>query len=160
MRIILLLAAAGAAAIGTAAAAAARPGGGSPGPGPAWASAQPGRHHGVRSGWQARSRPGVRRLRHGRRPGRFGPDGLYFYDGFGIDGPTGLVEPWGDGFFAGGGGEVRLKGGRPHYRYDRSYPFEWAPSGAHPQWDEQAGPGSEPPRRCTIEHGVRVCRGW
>lgn len=163
MRILLLLtAAAGAAA--TATPAPARPGGhftGSPG---AWA-ASAGGHRAV-AGWQARSRSGLgqgRDRRDGRPGGRFGRsgrEGLLFYDGYGIAGPTGLVAPWGNGFFAAGGGEVRLSGDRPHYDYDRSYPYEWAPaSGGQPDVEDAARP-AEPRPRCTIEHGVRVCRGW
>jgi hypothetical protein len=159
MRIILLLAAAGAAAIGTAASA--RPAArftGSPG---AWASAG---GHRAGTGWQGRSRPGMSRDRrdgrHGGRPGRPGRDGLFVLDGGGIAGPTGIVAPYGDGFFAGGGGEVRLRGGRPHYDYDRSYPYEWASAaGRRPDLEEEARP-DEPRPRCTLEHGVRVCRGW
>ena len=166
MRIFLLLAAAGAAAIGTAAAAAAaRPGGGSAGPGagPAWSPVH-GVRHGVRAGWEARSRPGVGR--HHRRPGHHrdgrgpkGRHGAFYYDGFGIAWPGGSVSPFGNGFFAGGGGEVRLRGGRPYYDYDRSYPYEWAPgAGDRHDWNE-AERSREPAPRCTFENSVRVCRG-
>ena len=163
MRIILwLAAAAGVAAIATAAPA--RPGGGSghgsgrPG---AWA---PGGGEGAGTGWRVRIRSGAARGRHGRhhrgRFGRDGRDGPVFFDGFAIAGPTGIIAPWGNGFFAGGGGEVRMRGNRPHYDYDRSYPYEWASAaGGRPDRDE-AESASEPPPRCTLEKGVRVCRGW
>lgn len=154
MRIFLLLAAAGAAAIATSAPArpAGKPGHGAAAPG-AWA---PDGRHGARSGWQGRVERGRRHGRSGR-PGRGGP---YYYDGFGIGGPGAIVAPWGNGFFAGGGGEVWMKGDRPHYDYDRAYPYEFASrAGERPDWEEEARP-PEPRPRCTLEHGVRVCRGW
>ncbi|HEX8262988.1 MAG TPA: hypothetical protein VF547_08955 [Allosphingosinicella sp.] len=159
MRILLLLAA-GSAAVGTAAPA--RPaadfagrGGGAPG---VAASAGGPR---VRSGWQVYVRPGLGRPGHHRgRFGRPGRDGIDFDGGYGLAGPGGIVAPWGDGFFAPGGGEVRMKAGRPVYDYDRSYPYEWpsAAGGRGRRWE--VGFVSEPPPHCTIEHGVRVCRGW
>lgn len=158
MRIMMLLAAAGVAAIGTAAQA--RPAArfaGSPG---GWAAAG---GHRAGAGWQGRSRPGMGRDwrdgRRGGRSGRPGRDGLFIHDGVGIAGPTGIVSPYGNGFFAGGGGEVRLRGGRPYYDYDRSYPYEWAPAGERPDLDEERRLAEPPPPRCTLEYGVRVCRG-
>lgn len=157
MRIILLLAAAGAAAIATAAPA--RPAGKSTGSPGAWAA---GGGHRAGAGWRGRSgaRMGHDRRdghRGGRRPGR---SGLFFHGGLGIGVSTGIVAPYGSGFFAGGGGEVRLKGSRPHYDYDRSYPYEWAPpAGGRPEWEDEPRP-AEPRPRCTMEHEVRVCRGW
>ncbi len=53
-----------------------------------------------------------------------------------------------------------MKDGRPVYGYDRSYPYEWAPAArGRPDW-EAAESQAEPPPRCTVEQGVRVCRGW
>ena len=162
MRIILLLAAAaGAAAIGTAAAAApGRSAGHGSGAQGGWAAT--GGHragpHRAGNGWKARARSGEDRRRG--RFGRPGRDFALFDGGYGLAGPGGLVEPWGDGFFAGGGGEVRMKGGRPVYGYDRSYPYEWAPASGAPPEGSEAPDRGEPPRRCTVENGVRVCRGW
>lgn len=166
MRIILLLAAAaGAAAIATAAAAqpAARSAGHGAGTPGAWA---PTRGHRAGTGWQGSSRPGMSRghdRRHGRHRGRFGGSeghGLFFDGGFGIAGWYGAGGPYGDGFFADGGGEVRMRGGRPYYDYDRSYPYEWAPgAGGRPEQAEGTR-SAGPPARCALESGVRVCRGW
>ena len=65
----------------------------------------------------------------------------------------------GNGFFAGGGGAVRVQGGRPLYEYDRSYPYEWAPAGRPAGvWTVREGDLQAPPP-CGIERGVRVCRG-
>ena len=163
MRILLVLAAAaGAAAI--AAPAPARPAGKFTGPGAgtpgAWAAG--GGDHRARRGWLGLSRPSLGRDRRDRHRGDRRPDrdGLLFYDGFGIDWPAGGLDPHGNGFFAGGGGEVRMRGNRPHYDYDRSYPYEWASAagGRGRRWEVAFV--SEPPPRCTVENGVRVCRGW
>ncbi|HEY0131309.1 MAG TPA: hypothetical protein VGB57_07880 [Allosphingosinicella sp.] len=108
-------------------------------------------------GYRGQGRQG----RHGRF-GRHGRDGYSSYGVFGIGGPAGAVDPWGNGFFNGGGGRIRLHGDRPHYDYDRSYPYEWAPAaGGGEDREDAAGPGaSERTPRCTFENGVRVCRGW
>ena len=76
-----------------------------------------------------------------------------------VEGAYGGVDPHGNGFFAGRGGEVRVQGGRPHYDYDRSYPYEWAPaaSGGYAWTVEEEG--FDAPPRCGQERGVRVCRG-
>jgi hypothetical protein len=80
--------------------------------------------------------------------------------GFAIAGWAAPIEPYGNGFFARGGGEVRMRDGRPHYDYDRSYPYEFAPpAAASPECADDERP-AEPPPRCMVEHGVRVCRGW
>jgi hypothetical protein len=164
MRIILCLAAGlGAAAIATAAAA--KPGasgthGGGPRPG--W-SGGGGDHAG--GGLYFRHAPsGIKGYGgQGRRHGRFGRNRYNPYGGFGIAGPVGAVDPWGNGYFNGGGGEVRMSGGRPHYDYDRSYPYEWSSAGGGRQdWEEEGEEmrATERPARCTFENSVRVCRGW
>ena len=149
MRTILLLAVIGAAAAGTAAeaqpwgASAGRGGGshlghGRPAPAPGLWRVRP-----------LRDKVGHPDRRRGRFPG--------FAGGFGADGAYRTADPWGDGFFSRGGGEVRMRGNRPHYDYDRSYPYEWAPASGGPAgWDEDPRPAVP---RCTVEHGVRVCRG-
>jgi hypothetical protein len=174
MRIILGLAAAlGAAAIGEAATAQSAPAfsGGGVGAGPGagaqggWSSAEgrpaPGGHRHLRQGWSYG--PDRRRGRHHDRPGRHARHGFQAYGaygGAGIAGPVGEVDPHGNGFFAGGGGDIRVRGGRPHYDYDRSYPYEWASAtGRRPQSDEEES-APPPPPRCTFESGVRVCRSW
>lgn len=150
MRIFLLLtAAAGVAAIATAAPA--QPAGKFTGSPRAWAAT--GNHHRAGAGWQGRSRPGMGRDRRHGRPDRDDP---YFYDGGGIAGPTGIVAPYGNGFFAAGGGEVHMRGSRPHYDYDRSYPYEWAGGALEWRVKEIVEPSTA---RCTVEKGVRVCRG-
>ncbi|HEX8572598.1 MAG TPA: hypothetical protein VF759_07600 [Allosphingosinicella sp.] len=106
-----------------------------------------GRHHGVRPG------PG----RHHRRFDRGGDRFEGAYGGIASVEDFEAVDPHGNGFFAGGGGEVRLNGGRPYYDYDRSYPYEWASArdgGA--RWVAEA---VDEPERCASERGVRVCRG-
>jgi hypothetical protein len=162
MRIILGLAAAAAAAIGTAAAA--RPGGSPGGPGggsqPAWSSGghhfAKGRHGRPRTGWVGTDR------RRGPGHGRFDDRrDFHPYGAAGIAGPVGEVDPYGNGFFTGAGGQISLRGGRPHYDYDRSYPYEWASAaGGRREWVVVEERTSEPPARCTFENGVRVCRGW
>jgi hypothetical protein len=162
MRIILLAAAViSAAAIGTAATA--RPGGtgsghggGQPG---TWSSG--GGHHSGKGG-HARFGFGAIELdrRHGRHHRRFDRREFHPYGGAGIAGPVGEVDPYGNGFFTGGGGRIRLRGGRPYFDYDRGYPYEWASSAdARQEWAEEART-AKPPGRCGIENGVRVCRGW
>ncbi len=165
MRIILGLAA-GMAAIGTAATAA--PGGGGPGPGqgagPSW-SYGPGRHVGK----PAPAPPGVvawvgTDRRHGRGHGPRGRHGRHLfhpYGGFATSGPVGAVGPYGGGYFAGGGGQIELRGGQPYFDYDRAYPYEWASAARarEPDRPEEAR-RPEPRPRCTFENGVRVCRGW
>jgi hypothetical protein len=158
MRIILVLAAAaGAAAIS--------------GPAPAQASsnypaasrAAPASHgRGVVRSGRPDFRPGMPgRFRHrpwGRhgRPDR-GAEGFAYPFGF-IESYE-SVDPHGTGFFAGGGGMIRMQGGRPLYDYDRSYPYEWrSPAGPSVAWvvsDDQPGPDAG----CSLERGVRVCRG-
>lgn len=161
MRIYFWLAAGvGAMAIGTAAAA--RPGGTSSGhggnPPGTWSS---GGHHGGNYARRGLG-PGVSKGDHGRRHGRFGRHGRdrsNAYGGGGVVGPVVAVDPYGNGFFNGGGGEIRLRGGRPHYDYDRAYPYQWA-SAAGERLEEERVRTVERPPRCTFENGVRVCRGW
>ncbi|HEX8623717.1 MAG TPA: hypothetical protein VF782_01425 [Allosphingosinicella sp.] len=167
MRIILLLAAAGAAAM--AADAPARSFGvmGKSGGAPGASGSGAGHHAGA--GSYGHFRPGMgrwndgRRGRHDRfgRPGRNGHHRYGAYEGFGIAGPIGEVDPHGSGFFAGGGGAVRVRGGRPYYDYDRAYPYEWASAAGGPGPDRaEEERWSEARPRCTYESGVRVCRGW
>jgi hypothetical protein len=165
MRIILWLAAGVAVAIGTAAPA--RPGGmgsghGSSPPG-VWSS---GGGHG--SGNRVQTRFGIGTIEidrgHGRRHGRSGRSGrddFELYGAAGIVGPVGAVDPQGNGFFSGGGGEIGVRGGRPYFEYDRAYPYEWTSAAdRREQWVAREERMSEPPPRCTVESGVRVCRGW
>jgi len=161
MRLILLAATfIGAAAIGTAAPA--RPGGSGHGWNPPGAFSNGGGHHSAKRG---HTRLGIGPIesdrRGGRRHGRFGRADFNFnpYAGAGIAGPIGAVDPHGNGFFTGGGGQIRLRGGRPYFDYDRTYPYEWSSARGRPEWDE-APSAAEPPGRCTMENGVRVCRGW
>lgn len=168
MRTISWLAA-GAAAIAIATAAPARPGGTGSG------------HGSLKVGWsgggghykagRGRSHFGIGPIgidrRHGRHRGGFGrrdfhPYGPYGpYGAGGIAGPVGEVDPYGNGFFNGGGGRIRLRGGRPYYDYDRAYPYEWASATRPPDPDRaEAARRTEAPARCTFENGVRVCRGW
>ena len=128
-------------------------------------------------GWHGPRHPGaggaafdvLRPARHGfgrgpgrrhRREARFdSPAFLYPYGGGGIGGFE-SVDPHGNGFFAGGGGQVEVAGGRAHYDYDRSYPYEWASAagGGRGPWaaEEKASPSLP---SCEVERGVRVCRG-
>jgi hypothetical protein len=161
MRIILLsLAAIGVAAAGGAAAA--RPGSLAMAPrgGAHAATGAPG------GGFISRGHQGFGRgTARGRRHGRFGRGGGRFgypFGYFGLGGYGPAVDPHGNGFFAGGGGEIVMAGGRPVYDYDRSYPYEWsAPGGAHASAAERRGRDGRTSAviRCTVEHGVRVCRG-
>jgi hypothetical protein len=164
MRIILwLAAAAGAAAIATAAPA--RPGGGGSGhghgPGLQVGWSNGGGYHGAKRG---HTRFGIGRTENGHRHGRFGRSGrddFNPYGGIGIAGPIGEVDPHGTGFFAAGGGQIRLRGGRPYFEYDRAYPYEFASvAGGRRQGVVEEERASEPRQRCTMENGVRVCRGW
>jgi hypothetical protein len=164
MRIILWLALGlGTAAI--AAAAPARPGTGSfigpgtkvGGPGSGGNHMGPGGHFRFGPGrWN-----GDRRHRpdRDRFPGK-GRGGYGLYDSFGIAGPVEAVDPHGNGFFTGGGGRIGLRGGRPYYDYDRSYPYEWNSAAAVNRRDEAESRPANPPGRCTMENEVRVCRGW
>src|SRR3954470_3020004 len=104
-------------------------------------------------------RPG----RHdGRRDGRhrFDRGGEGFLYSYGFAEPFEPVDPHGNGFFAGVGGGIDLRGGRPYYDYDRSYPYEWASAAASrpTRWapHEESLP---PATTCGLERGVRVCRG-
>jgi hypothetical protein len=104
-------------------------------------------------------RPGPGRHRPHR--GRHGGDDLVLpYGAGGLALPADWVDPHGNGFFAGAGGQVRVNGGRAYYDYDRAYPYEWssAAGGGTLEWRVEAfeGPSAE---RCTAEKGVRVCRG-
>jgi hypothetical protein len=155
MRIVLLLLAA---SLGTAAPAARPASGsmaGSPSPHGAWNGG------GWKRVWRNGPRPGgdhgPGRDRWRGHQGRDEPV-FYPYSAGGLDAPVEAVDPHGNGFFAGGGGEVRIEGGRPHYDYDRSYPYEWAPAGGagRARGGEQARPAQA---YCTMENGVRVCRG-
>jgi hypothetical protein len=117
-----------------------------------------GRHHDFRRGMA--KGPGSD---HGRPHGRFGRGGERFdlpFGGIGFIDEFEAVDPHGNGFFAGGGGEVRLQGGRPYYDYDRSYPYEWASAAAagSARWYIDEDEFDEAPQ-CGVEHGVRVCRG-
>ncbi|HEX8124660.1 MAG TPA: hypothetical protein VF548_03685 [Allosphingosinicella sp.] len=128
-------------------------------------------------GWRFRVGPGDWRRddRHGpgrgrgrdrwdrwdRYGGSYGYDG---YDGHGLYGGVavgGRADPYGGGFFAGGGGRIDLEGGRPRYDYDRAYPYEFG-SAAAGRGDRSEGQDrpAERPGRCTMENRVRVCRGW
>jgi hypothetical protein len=84
------------------------------------------------------------------------------YGSGGIEWPVDGVDRHGNGFFARGGGQLQLQGGRPHYDYDRSYPYEFASAaagdGGQARTVEEPAIRSGP--RCTMESGVRVCRGW
>jgi hypothetical protein len=164
MRMIwLLAAAAGVAATGTAAPARPATAGfhnGSPQAG--W-SGGGGHHAGQGPFFRFRPGPGKGDRGHGRHHRRYGRDG---WDGFnpygagGIAGPVGAVDPYGNGFFNGGGGRIRMRGGRPHFEYDRAYPYQWtsAADGREPEAHEDRS--DEPSPQCTYENGVRVCRGW
>ena len=161
MRIILWLAAAsGAAALGGAALAQSSVGsfaGGSAKGG--WSRGG----HGPGFGAHRPFRPGLGRGddRRGRHHRRFDRDDRALFHGFGagIAFPYEDVEPHGNGFFAGGGGEVRLSGGRPYYDYDRAYPYEWASAAAGDFDRAGEAAASRPPAPCRLENGVRVCRG-
>ena len=167
MRIIwLLTAAAGAAAIATAAPA--RPGGGGHGPGLKVGWSNGGGQH---SGKGARTRFGIgrieidRRDRHRHRHHRWGRSGrddfVPYLGGVGIGVAAAELDPWGDGYFSGQGGGISLRGGQPHFDYDRSYPFEWASAARlREPVRAEAADRKEAPPRCTFENGVRVCRGW
>lgn len=129
-----------------------------PGPSQGW-RARTDFRRGMTSGW------GSRRDRHpGRHHRRFRDDD--FLQSFGFAESFGLADPHGNGFFAGAGGEIRLRAGRPYYDYDRSYPYEWASSAAGSlRWsvdDEEVRREAERSLafpHCSIERGVRVCRG-
>ncbi|MEA3008552.1 MAG: hypothetical protein QOJ91_244 [Sphingomonadales bacterium] len=99
-----------------------------------------------------------RRGRWRRHQGGEAPAIVYPYAAGGLGWPVEAADPHGNGFFAGGGGEVRMEGGRPHYDYDRSYPYEWAPSGGAAR-SRSAEPARNSQAYCTMENGVRVCRG-
>jgi hypothetical protein len=162
MRIIIWVAA-GLSAAALASAAPARPGGSGHGGGGGlkvgWSSG--GGQHGGKAaeGWgygPVRVRP-----RHGRNHRRFGWDDSHLYGGAGIGGPVGEVNAYGNGFFTGGGGRIRMNGGRPVFDYDRSYPYEF--SAARRRAESEPGEEAQAARpgpRCTFENGVRVCRGW
>jgi hypothetical protein len=117
--------------------------------------------HGVNHWRPSRPHPG-RHDRHDRWRGHHGisdPGFFYPYGAGFVDAPYEAVDPHGNGFFAGGGGEVRVQDGRPHYDYDRSYPYEWAPARrARDAWTVDESEFRAPPQ-CGIERGVRVCRG-
>jgi hypothetical protein len=99
--------------------------------------------------------------RRDRWRGHRGGDHAYAYGAGGFAGPYEAVDPYGTGFFAGAGGGVRLRGGRPQFDYDRSYPYEWASvAGGREVWEVEEIRAAPPPGRCTMENGVRVCRGW
>lgn len=164
MRIILWLAA-GVAAMAIGTAAAARPGGTGSGHGgsPPGVWFKNGGHH---AGKPGHTRIGIgtigvdrRRGGHHGRSGRDGWRGFNSYGGGGIAGPVGQVDPYGNGFFNGGGGQVRLRAGQPYFDYDRAYPYEWA-SRHRDRQDWAEARTAERPARCTMENGVRVCRGW
>jgi hypothetical protein len=158
MRIILfLLTAAGAAASGAAL---------------AQSSTMSVSRHSVSAGWSQgrvagrhqdfRRGPGRDHRRDGRHHGRFGHGGERFdlpFGGIGFVDEFEAVDPHGNGFFADGGGRIRLRGGRPYYDYDRSYPYEWASAAAgRAGWSVTGYDVDETPQ-CGVEHGVRVCRG-
>lgn len=107
-------------------------------------------------------RRGDRRRHDGRRHGRSARHGDRFdlpFGGIGYLDEFEAIDPHGNGFFAGGGGEVRLSGGRPYYDYDRSYPYEWASAAgggeSRPVARDRAGAAPQ----CGLEQRVRVCRG-
>jgi hypothetical protein len=166
MRITLLLLAAGLSVAASGAAAAAEIARGSMvRSGSAHGAFKPGGFgHGFKGVRPHRPHPGRGHGRHDRRGRHRGHDwssdsgALYPYGG-GVAYPFETVDPHGSGFFAGGGGAVRVRGGRPHYDYDRSYPYEWAPAGRDGTlWT--VGESELPaPLNCALERGVRVCRG-
>jgi hypothetical protein len=116
------------------------------------------------------------RPRHGVQRGGFGRIGRIggrgFAGGIGVIGYGGnlIVDPdlyeGDDGFFA-GSADVRRRGGRAAYDYDRAYPYDWY----------RDSPSSRPADRRDVERGalrhsgpnevhcsveraaVRVCRG-
>jgi hypothetical protein len=98
-----------------------------------------------------------------RRFGRSDGNDFVAYGSGGIEWPVDGLDRHGNGFFAGGGGQIQLQGGRPHYDYDRSYPYEFASAAAR-GGGGQARAAGEPTvqsrPRCTMQSGVRVCRGW
>jgi len=162
MRIIFWLeAGVGLAAMGTAAAA--RPAGAFNGQsgGLQVGGSKSGGHHAGRGG-HTRLGPGMigNDRRHGRHHGRSGRQDFRSYAAGGIAGPIGAVDPWGNGFFSGGGGQIRVRGGRPQYDYDRAYPYEWASGAGGRQASAEEDRATEFRSRCTFENGVRVCRGW
>ncbi|HEX8466886.1 MAG TPA: hypothetical protein VF620_03660 [Allosphingosinicella sp.] len=166
MRIINWLALGlGTAAIATAAPA--RPGTGSFSGGSSQAGAPNAAWNHAGQGGYFRFGPGAWKdeRRYGRHRGRLGGRGWSGYDpygGVGIGGPpVGGVDPNGNGFFNGGGGRIGLRGGRPYYDYDRGYPYEWdSPAARRNDLGDEAARVAERPARCTMENGVRVCRGW
>ena len=95
---------------------------------------------------------------HDRRHDRHSPGLACAYGGIGYAEEFVRVDPYGTGFFAGGGGEVRMRGGRPVYDYDRSYPYQWN-SGPAESAEVRGGESSSARLRCTLDRGVRVCRG-
>jgi hypothetical protein len=166
MRFIFWLAA-GMSAAAIATAAPARPGGGGSGHGPGFRAgwSNGGGHHNFKG---RQTRFGIGRIeidrrhwRHRGRSGRSGPDGFTPYGGLGIAGPVGDIDPYGNGFFTGGGGQIRLRGGQPYFDYDRAYPYEFASANrAREPERTEAAHRTEAPPRCNFENGVRVCRGW
>lgn len=130
-------------------------------------------HRAASAGWKPSHAIGVRhdfrrgpdrdRGRHDRRRhGRFERGGERFavpFGGIGHSDEFESIDPHGNGFFAGGGGQVRLSGGRPYYDYDRSYPYEWASAAGGGDFWSVVQDGVGPATQCGIEHGVRVCRG-
>lgn len=172
MRIILLLLAAGLGVAASGAAAAVEIARGSMvrSTGPHGAFKPGGFGHGFKHWRPHRPHPGRGHGRHDRRGrhdrhDRWGHHGmpdtafLYPYGAGFVDGAYEAVDPHGSGFFAGGGGAVRVQGGRPYYDYDRSYPYEWAPAGRPSVgWTVDESDLKAPPQ-CSVERGVRVCRG-
>jgi hypothetical protein len=159
MRIVLFLLTAGAAAMGGAALAQSSTMSASRHAASAgWSRVQlPGRHRDFRRGPDRDHRQdGRHRGRFGRGDDRFDPafGGIGFVDEFEA------VDPHGNGFFAGrGGGQIRLRGGRPYYDYDRSYPYEWASAADGRVGWVIMGDDADRTPQCGVEHGVRVCRG-
>lgn|GEM_PF-6043068 len=120
-----------------------------------WSRGQvPGRYQDFRRGTGRDHRRHDRR-NHGRSGERFDLP----FGGIGSIDEFEAVDPHGNGFFAGGGGQIRLRGGRPYYDYDRSYPYEWASAtGGRAVWSAIEDDVDEAPQ-CGVERGVRVCRG-
>lgn len=162
MRIVpFLLIASGAAALSGAALAQSGSLPGRPSGNPAAVSGSWLKGHGFGRNHDFRRGPGRHHRGRGRHHGRFDRDGDRFalaYGGIGYAEGFEAAGPHGNGFFAGGGGQVRLNGGRPYYDYDRGYPYEWASaSRGSTTWVIESG--LDDLARCTSERGVRVCRG-
>jgi hypothetical protein len=96
---------------------------------------------------------------HGRARRGEGGDRLGYRLGYVEAIPYGAeLDSHGSGFFAGRGGTIRIRNGRPVYEYDRAYPYEWGRPTAAPATVWAAARRDDRAARCSIEQGVRVCR--